>query len=111
MVIDDCSIEEDEPATAGIATAAPNGALVGEIALGGSTFLGDMSPEGFPRLDPGRMMVGEIEAQLTGETSERVFLGITMELVDPIVEAGSQVGPSSSSDESLSGEIGAGRRE
>ena len=47
-----------------------------------------MSPEGFPRLDPGRMMVGEIEAQLTGETSEQVFLGIAMKLVDLIVEAG-----------------------
>ena len=110
MVIDDCSIGEDEPATTGIATVVPNGASVGEIALGGSSFLRDMSPEGFPRLDPGRMMVGEIEAQLTGETLERVFLGVAMELVDPIVEAGSRVGPSSSSDESLSGEIGAGRR-
>ena len=68
MVIDDCSIREDEPATTGIVTVAPNETSAGEIALGESSFLRDISPEGFPRLDPGRMMVGEIEAQLTGET-------------------------------------------
>ena len=109
MTIDDCSIGEDEPATVGIATVVLDGTSVGEIALGGSSFLRDASPEGFPRWDPGRMMVQEIEAQLTGETLEWAFLGVAMELVDPIVKAGSRVGPSSSSDESLSGQIGAGR--
>ena len=110
MTIDDCSIGEDELTTVGIATVVLDETSVREIDLGGSSFLGDASPEGCPRLDPGRVMVGEIEAQLTGETLERAFLGIAMELVDPIVKAGSRVGPSSSSDESLSGEIGAGRR-
>ena len=40
MVIGDCSIGEDEPATVGIATVAPNGASVGEIALGGFNLFG-----------------------------------------------------------------------
>ena len=68
IVIDDCSIGEDEPATTGIATIAPNETSAVEIALGESSFLRDISPKGFPRSDPGRIMVGEIEAQLIGET-------------------------------------------
>ena len=68
MVIDDCSIGEDEPATTGIATVAPNETSAVEVAFGEPSFLRDGSSEGFPRSDPGRIMVGEIEAQLTGET-------------------------------------------
>ena len=68
MVVDDCSIGDDEPATTGIVTVAPIETSAVEIALGGPSLLRDISPEGFPILDRGRMMVGEIEAQLTGET-------------------------------------------
>ena len=86
-----------------------DGLSAGRIVLEGSSFLGDSSQEGFPRLDPGKMMVGESEAQLTGEMLEEAFPGIAMGLVDLAVKTGGQVGPSSLSDELLSGEVGAGK--
>ena len=73
----------------GITTIVLDGTSAGGIDLEGSSFLGDSSPEGFPRLDPGKMMVGETEAQLTGETLEGAFPGVTMELVDLTVKTGS----------------------
>ena len=109
MATVDCSIGEDELATVEIATVAFDGLSAGSIALKGSSFLGDSVQEGFPRSDSGKMMVVGSETQLRGEALGEAFPGITMGLVDLAVKMGSQVVPSSSSDESLSGEAGAGR--
>ena len=110
MATVDCSIGEDELATVGIATIVFDGLSAGRIALEGSSFLGDLAQEGFPRLDSGKMMVVESETQLKGETLGEAFPGVAMGLVDLAVKVGGRVGPSSSSHESLSGKVGAGRR-
>ena len=68
MVVDDCPIGDDEPAATGIATVAPNETSAVGIALGEPFLVRGISPEGFSRLDLGKTVVGEIEAQLTGET-------------------------------------------
>ena len=109
MATVDCSIGEDELATVGIATIVLDGLSAGRIALEGSSFLRDSSQEGFLRLDSSKMMVVESETQLIGETLEEAFSGIAMGLVDLAVKTGGRVGPSSLSDESLLGEVGAGK--
>ena len=95
----------------GIATVAFDELSAGRIALKGSSFLEDPAQEEFPRSDSGKMMVEGSETQLRGETLGEAFLGVAMGLVDLAVKMGSQVRPSSSSDKSLLGEAGAGRRQ
>ena len=110
MATVDCSIGEDELVTVGIATVAFDELSARQVALKGSSSLEDPAREGFPRSDSGKMMVVESQTQLRGEALGEAFLGVTIGLVGLAMKMGSRVGPTSSSNESLSGEAGAGRR-